>query len=176
VNTCFGVFCNMFRYYVIISYFLRIKYYLILKYLINSWYIADKKIRQCPFKYQNIHILLFHLRAIFSEPGSSSQHGKPFLLKGNFIYYSYHKPTSPLMMGRLHYKRGWFLAHLSTKCSVSFCDRSMSGVRRPSVRASVNNFFKQYLWNRLFDFDQTSQEWSLGGPLSKLFKPFQLVA
>ena len=25
-------------------------------------------------------------------------------------------------------------------------------------------------------FDQTSQEWSLGGPLSKLFKPFQLVA
>jgi len=25
------------------------------------------------------------LRAIFSEPGSSSQHGKPFLLKGNFI-------------------------------------------------------------------------------------------
>jgi len=46
-------------------------------------------------KYQNIHILLFHLRAsdfqvfrIFSEPGSSSQHGKPFLLKGNFISIS----------------------------------------------------------------------------------------
>jgi len=39
-------------------------------------------------KYQNIHILLFHLRAIFSEPGSSSQHGKPFLLKGNFIIQS----------------------------------------------------------------------------------------
>ena len=37
-------------------------------------------------KYQNIHILLFHLRAIFPEPGSTSQHGKPFLLKGNFIY------------------------------------------------------------------------------------------
>jgi len=37
VKTFFGVFCNMFRYYVIISYFLRIKYYLILKYLINSW-------------------------------------------------------------------------------------------------------------------------------------------
>jgi len=30
------------------------------------------------------------------------------------------------------------LAHLSTKCSVSFCDPSMSGVRRPSsVRPSV---------------------------------------
>jgi len=41
----------------------------------------------------------------------------------------------------------------------------MSGVGRLSsvracVRASVNNFFKQHLlWNRLLDFDQTSQEW-----------------
>ena len=56
-----------------------------------------------------------------------------------------------------------------------------SVVRRPSVRACVracvNNFFKRHLlWNRLLDFDQTSQEWSPGGPLSKLFKPFQLVA
>jgi len=32
------------------------------------------------------------------------------------------------------------------------------------------------LGNRSLDFDQTSQEWSLGGPLPKLFKPFQLVA
>ena len=39
-------------------------------------------------KCQHIYILLFHLRAIFSEPGSSSQHGKPFLLKGNFIKFS----------------------------------------------------------------------------------------
>jgi len=30
-----------------------------------------------------------------------------------------------------------FLAHLSTKCSVSFCDLSMSVVRRPCVRAST---------------------------------------
>ena len=36
VNTFVGVFCNMFRYYVIISFFLTIKYSLILKYLINS--------------------------------------------------------------------------------------------------------------------------------------------
>jgi len=55
-------------------------------------------------------------------------------------------------------------------------------VRRPSsvhasVRPCVNNFFKQHhLFNLLWEFDQTSQEWSLGGPLSKLFKPFQLVA
>ena len=57
----------------------------------------------------------------------------------------------------------------------SFNVRRPSG--RASVRASVNNFFKLHLlWNRLLDFDQTSQKWSLGGPLSKLFKPFQLVA
>ena len=31
-------------------------------------------------------------------------------------------------------------------------------------------------WNRSLDFDQTSQEWSLGGPLPKLFKLYQLVA
>jgi len=52
-------------------------------------------------------------------------------------------------------------------------------VRRTSsiVRASVNNFFKLHLlWNRLMDFDQTSQKWCLGVPLSKFFKPFQLVA
>ena len=30
-----------------------------------------------------------------------------------------------------------FLAHLSTKCSVSFCNPSMPGVRRPSVRHST---------------------------------------
>ena len=37
----------------------------------------------------------------------------------------------------------YFLAHLSTKCSVSFCDPSMSGVHRPSVRASVRACVRQ---------------------------------
>ena len=37
--------------------------------------------------------------------------------------------------------------------------------------------FKQHLLlNRLWLFDQTQQEWSVGGPLSILFKPFWLVA
>jgi len=36
-----------------------------------------------------------------------------------------------------------FLAHLSTKCSVSFCDPSMSGVRRPCVRPSVRACVRQ---------------------------------
>jgi len=71
------------------------------------------------------------------------------------------------------------------KNSCHFCDRPLSVVNCPCVRACVraslrpcvNNFFKQHLlWNHLLDFDQTSQEWSLGGPLSKLLKPFQLVA
>jgi len=76
------------------------------------------------------------------------------------------------LLHRTHYLT--FLAHLSTKCSrwafvMAHCPSS--------VRACVNNFFKQHLLgNHSLDFDQTSQEWSLGGPLSKLFKPFQLVA
>jgi len=36
---------------------------------------------------------------------------------------------------------GFFLAHLSTKCSVSFCDPSLSGVRRPRVRLCVRQQF-----------------------------------
>jgi len=65
-----------------------------------------------------------------------------------------------------------FLAHLSTKCSSELLWWPIDVVHRPCV----NNFFKQHLlWNHLMDFDQTSQEWSLGGPLSN-FKPFQLVA
>jgi len=54
---------------------------------------------------------------------------------------------------------------------VSFCDGPLS-----VVHASINNFFKQLLRNHSLDFDKTSQEWSLGGPLPKLFKLFQLVA
>jgi len=92
-------------------------------------------------------------------------------------------PTTPhcrflkyLLQVSYTFRHDAFLAHLSTKCSVSFCDPSMSVVR-VCVRACVNNFFKQHLrWNRLLDFYQTSQEWSLGGPLSKLFRLFQLVA
>ena len=77
------------------------------------------------------------------------------------------------------YIKNSFLAHLSTKCSrwafvMAHCP---SSIVCACVRACVNNFFKKHLlWNHLMDFDQTSQEWSLGGPLSKLFKPFQFVA
>ena len=51
--------------------------------------------------------------------------------------------------------------------------------RRPSVRPSVcpSTIFKQHLLlNHWLDFDQTSQEWSLVGPLSKLFKWFWSIA
>jgi len=41
------------------------------------------------FEYNFVYLSLAYrtkkMRAIFSEPGSSSQHGTPFLLKGNFI-------------------------------------------------------------------------------------------
>ena len=46
---------------------------------------------------------------------------------------------------------------------------------RPDVRPST--IFEQHLLlNHWWEFDQTSQEWSLVGPLSKLFKWFQFIA
>ena len=74
-----------------------------------------------------------------------------------------------------------FLAHLSWRLKVSFCDHSPSVVVVvcTSVRLSVrpSTIFKQHLLlNHWLDFDQTSQEWSLVGPLSKLFKWFRSVA
>ena len=69
-----------------------------------------------------------------------------------------------------------FLAHLSWKLKVSFCDHSPSVVVvRMSVRPST--IFKQHLLlNHWLDFDQTSKEWSLVSPLSKLFKWFWSIA
>jgi len=57
----------MFRYYAIISFFLTIKYYLILKYLINSWQVADKKIRHIPFKMQIITFIVSKLYKQYNE-------------------------------------------------------------------------------------------------------------
>ena len=76
-------------------------------------------------------------------------------------------------------QRPIFLAHLSWKLKVSFCDHSPSVVVVVVVRMSVrpSTIFKQHLLlNHWLDFDQTSQEWSLVGPLSKLFKWFRSVA
>ena len=45
---------------------------------------------------------------------------------------------------------------------------SSSVVRRRRPSSVVNNFFKQHLLlNYLVNLNQTSQEWSLGGPLPK---------
>ena len=52
---------------------------------------------------------------------------------------------------------------------VSFCDRPMSGVRRPSC--VVHNFFKHLLLlNHWANLDETWQGCSLGEALPKLFK------
>ena len=52
---------------------------------------------------------------------------------------------------------------------VSFCDRPMSGVRRPSC--VVHNFFKHLLLlNQWANLDETWQGCSLGEALPKLFK------
>ena len=58
---------------------------------------------------------------------------------------------------------------------VSYCDRSMSGVR-VSGRQSVNNYLKNLLlWNRPTGFNETSQKWSLGDALSENFKDLNSV-
>ena len=48
----------------------------------------------------------------------------------------------------------------------------------PSVHACVrpSTVLLEHLWNRSLVFYQTSQEWSMGGSLPKLFKRFGLVA
>ena len=64
----------------------------------------------------------------------------------------------------------YFLAHLSQRLKVSYCDRS-SSVVRPSFRRPSTFCFKQHLLlNCLANFDKTLQGCSLGGPLSNLFK------
>ena len=67
-----------------------------------------------------------------------------------------------------------FLAHLSTTCSRGAI---VTGHRpasvRPSVRPSVNNFFKNLLLqNQKANLDKTWQECSLGEALQKLLKEF----
>jgi len=72
--------------------------------------------------------------------------------EGNTCYYAVCPKLGKMAMKRLKKENQMyinafsgeyytFLAHLSSKCSVSFCDPSMSGVRRPSVRACVRQQF-----------------------------------
>ena len=68
-----------------------------------------------------------------------------------------------------------FLALLSYSGKVSFCGHTLSVVHHAyvclSVHASVNSFFKRHLLlNHWLIIDQTSQQWFLVGPLSKLIK------
>ena len=55
---------------------------------------------------------------------------------------------------------------------VSYCDQSLSVVRRP---LSTFCFKQLLLQNRLTDFEIILQEGSLGDPLPKLLKPFRYV-
>ena len=67
-----------------------------------------------------------------------------------------------------------FLAHLSTTCSggAIVTGHRPSSVR-PSICPSVNNFFKNLLFqNQKANLDKTWQECSLGEALQKLLKEF----
>ena len=64
------------------------------------------------------------------------------------------------------------LARLSHRLKMSVCDPLMSVIFRPPVVYQSTICFKQHLLNHAVKFQQTLQEWSLGGHLSKLFKDF----
>ena len=49
-------------------------------------------------------------------------------------------------------------------------------VWHPSVCPSMNNYLKNLLWNRLTDFNETSEKWSLGDALSKIWFPWGILA
>ena len=51
-----------------------------------------------------------------------------------------------------------------------YCDRPLSGVVHRASTCSHQHFFR----NRFLNSDQTSQEWSLCGPLPMLLKRFQV--
>ena len=63
------------------------------------------------------------------------------------------------------------LAHLSHRLMMSYCDPMMSIVPHQSTIC----FKQHFLLNHLVDCHQTSQYWSFGGPLSKLFKEFNSI-
>jgi len=88
------------------------------------------------------------------------------------IVLGYHTfDSSPKHLQRKH---DFFSSPKHKVLRVSYCDRPLSDV--VFLVSSVNFFTStSLLWNRSLDFDQTSQEWSLGGPLPKLLKPFQWV-
>ena len=85
------------------------------------------------------------------------------------------KSTFPVLtMKRSPHLEPSFLAHLSTTCSggaIVTGHRPTFG--RPSVRPSINNFFKNLLLqNQKANIDKTWQECSLGEALQKLLKEF----
>ena len=105
--------------------------------------------------------------------------------KSFFCFFSWTERPVDSKLARKHggchgsHLEDLFLAHLSWKLKMSFCDHSPSVVVVVVIRMSVHpsTIFKQHLLlNHWLDFDQTSQEWSLVGPLSKLFKWFRSVA
>ena len=72
------------------------------------------------------------------------------------------------------YKRYINRAPMSTTCHTVLHRHSISELTMPWGPAHF--CFKRLLLNRLADFDETSQQWSLGGPLQKLYKSFRSAA
>ena len=75
--------------------------------------------------------------------------------------------TAWLILTKLHRNDRWVALYQN-------CPNLSALLNKMAARAKNRKTFKQHLLrNRLVDFDKTSQEWSLGGPLPKLPKSFR---
>ena len=117
---------------------------------------------------------------LFLISSSLDASGRPYFLVVTFIrktrLFKYIENFTSKNWKKKSDKNCDILAHLSRRLNVRYCNHSPSVV---VVRLSVRPFtiFKKHLLlNQWLDFDQTSQERSLVGPLSKLFKWFRSIA
>ena len=113
----------------------------------------------CPGLNNNFMVYLLQLHI---NPFSEWHLAGASVSYGHFFYFFFSSSPEPKAHGELL----WSLAVRRRRCRRR---------HRPDVRPST--VFKQHLLlNHWWEFDQTSQEWSLVGPLSKLFKWFRFIA
>jgi len=107
---------------------------------------------------------------------SSWLHKKVTGSKNRFSKCNFQKSSCPKLQGpELSYLVYNIILRSSTKVvQIMPLGSKLTPLRGSQFYIDVykENFKWHLLFNHLWEFDQTSQEWSLGGPLSKMFKPF----
>ena len=105
-------------------------------FVLTPFYCSHYCVKYCNFPINTFFLQMLLFKCDFYVQIMCADESYSVFSDFNIIYHKFIFPIfNPCMLDHL------FLAHLSTKCSVSFCDPSMSGVRRPCVRASVRQQF-----------------------------------